>query len=340
MDSQIQTNDSATKKKFKPEYITQVIVGGAIIYGLYSAVPYLLGAIHGAVLLGILGAILCVTFGVGKIGKGVRNLITTAFVIGVRALTSAFVKVNPWAIVKNHIKNMKKSREEMDAQITNLNEAISNNEQLIEKNTGEINDERDYGKQELKKNNKEKAAMHANQVGRLDKFNQKLITLTSKMRYLMGFLERLHEKLGYSITDLENDLTVQEMEYKSLLAGTNAFQKAMNIYKGNVDELELKNMAIEEIETKIGNFRGQIDKALRDSSKFMANMETMDEVNIERGLKLLKTFDENQYDNILKQLDATPVKVSVLNANSDSFSQSKYGSFLKNSNVKDVSIKE
>jgi len=333
----VQSNDSSNKKKFKPEHITQVLVGGALIYALYSAVPFLLGAIHGAVLLGILGAILCITFGVGKIGGGIRRLITTAFVIGIRALTSAFVKVNPWAIVKNHIKNMKQSREEMDAQITNLNEAVGNNELLIEKNTAEMKDEKDWGRKEIEKGNKEKAAVHANQVGRLDKFNSKLITLTGKMRYLLGFLENLHEKVGYSITDLENDLKVQEMEYKSLLAGTNAFQKAMNIYKGNVDELELKNMAIEEIETKIGNFRGQIDKALRDSSKFMASMETMDEVNIERGLKLLENFDDNQYDDILKQLDANPVNSAVkIQANQG---QNKYGSFLNN-NVKDVEIQK
>lgn len=329
MSLEIQQNDSSVKKKFKPEYVTQVIIGGAIIYGLYWAVPYLAGALHGAVLLGTLGAILSVVFGVGKIGGGIRRLITTAFVIGVRALTSAFVKVNPWAIVKNHIKNMKQSREEMNDQIILLNEAIGNNERLTETNTNELNDEKDYGRKEIQKGNKEKAAVHANQVGRLDKFNQKLIQLTSKMRYLLGFLENLHEKVGYSITDLENDLKVQEMEYKSLLAGTNAFQKAMNIYKGNVDELELKNMAIEEIEIKIGNFRGQIDKALRDSSKFMASMETMDEVNIERGLKLLENFDDGQYNDILKQLDATPIPIQGKITSNTNQEEKKYGSFLK-----------
>jgi len=342
MNLPVQTNDSATNKKFKPEYVTMTLVAAGIIYGLYSAVPYLLGALHGAVLLAILAAILCVSFGIGKLGSGIRRLITTSFMIGIRFLTNGLVKINPWAIVKNHIKSMKISREEMNGQITILNENISNNEQLIEKNNEEIKDARDFAQAELKKNNKEGASVHANQVGRLSKFNGKIMTLTVKMRYLLGFLEKLHEKVGYSITDMENELKVQEMEYKSLLASTTAFQKAMNIYKGKVDELELKNMAIEEIETKIGNFKGQIDKALRDSSKFMASMETMDEVNIERGLKLLETFDENQYNNILKQLDETPMKISVLNSNSDAITQnqSKYGSFLKNSNVKEISIEE
>lgn len=334
MDSTTQ-NNSGVKKKFKPEYVTQVLIGGAIIYGLYLAVPVLLGALHGAVILGILGAILSVVFGIGQIGGGIKRLITTAFVVGTRALTSAFVKVNPWAIVKNHIQSMKKSREEMDEQITSLNEAVSNNEMLIEKNTGEMKDAKEYGMKEIQKGNKDGARVHANQVGRLDTFNKKLIQLTTKMRYLLGFLEKLHEKVGYSITDMENDLNIQEREYKSLLAGTNAFQKAMSIYKGNADELELKNMAIEEIETKIGNFRGQIDKALRDSSKFMANMDTMDEVNIDRGLKLLENFDDSQYDNILMQLNGSPVATTIqVNKNQ----ASKYGSFLSkdSTNIQDV----
>lgn len=315
-----------TKKRFKPEYITQLLVGGGLIFALYKITPYLLTALHGAVILGLLGLILYAVF-----DPGVRRLVSTMFKVGVRWLTSAFVRVNPWAIVKNYIKSLKISREEMNGQITNLNEAISNNEQTIEKNISELNDQKAYGQKELQKGNKEKAAVYANQVGRLDKFNQKLIKLTSKMRYLLGFLENLYEKVGYKIEDLENDLRVQEAEYKSLKAGTSAFQKAMNIYKGNVDELDMKNMAIEEIELQIGNFRGQIDKALRDSSKFMSSMETMDEVNIERGLQLLDTFDESKYDDILVQLDAGPVKVAISNANiaqPASSLQNKYGSFL------------
>ena len=317
-------SDSSQKKKFKPEHVGQILVGAGLIYLLYRAVPYLMGALTGFWLLVALGVSLYVV-----LDGGVRRLVSTAFKVGVRALTSLFVRTNPWAIIKIHIKNLKKSREEMDGQITNLNEVIGGNEVIIEKNTSEIKDHQAYGKKELAKGNTEKAAVHANQVGRLDKYNNKLVKLTGKMRYLLGFLEKLHEKVGYKIEDMENDLSVQEREYKSLKASTNAFKKAMNIYKGNVDDLDMKNMAIEEIETQIGNFRGQIDKALRDSSKFMASCETMDEVNIERGLQLLNSFDETKYNDILQQLDAGPVKVAVTNNNISQPSQNKYGSFLQ-----------
>jgi hypothetical protein len=317
-------SDNSQKKKLKPEHIGQVIVGAGLIYLLYKSVPYLLGALTGFWLLVALGVSLYVVF-----DGGIRRLVSTAFKVGVRSLTSLFVRTNPWAIIKVHIKNLKKSREEMDDQITNLNEVIGGNEVIIEKNIEDIKEQQAYGKKELSKGNQERAAVHANQVGRLDKYNQKLIKLTGKMRYLLGFLEKLHEKVGCKIEDMENDLSVQEREYKSLRASTNAFKKAMNIYKGNVDDIDMKNMAMEEIETQIGNFRGQIDKALRDSSKFMASCETMDEVNIERGLQMLNSIDENKYNDILQQLDAGPVKVAINNNNISQPSQNKYGSFLK-----------
>jgi len=320
----LQASDTSQKKKFKPEHIGQLLVGGGLIYLLYKSVPYLLGALTGFWLLVALGVSLYVV-----LDGGVRRLVSTAFKVGVRALTSLFVRTNPWAIIKVHIKQLWKAREEMDGQITNLNEVVGGNEVIIEKNAEDIKEQMALGKKELSKNNQEKAAVHANQVGRLTKYNEKLIKLTGKMRYLLGFLEKLHEKVGYQIEDQENNLSVQEREYKSLKASTNAFKKAMNIYKGNVDDLDMKNMAMEEIETQLGNFRGQIDKALRDSSKFMASCETMDEVNIEKGLQMLNSFDETKYNDILQQLDAGSVKVEVVNNNTAQPSQNKYGSFLK-----------
>lgn len=321
--SEITNTDN--KKKFKAEHFTQIIFGAAIIYGLYLAVPYLLGAIHGAILLAILGAMVYVA-----LDGGFRRLISTGYKVLMRSITSLFVRTNPWSIVKVYIKDLKKSREQMNEHITQLAEAIGNNDNQLEKNAAEIKDNLLYANKEKSKGNMESAAVYANQVGRLSKFNDKLEKLNGKSKYLEKFLEKLYEKVGYKITDLENELAIQEKEYKTLKAGSSAFSKAMNIYNGNVDALDMKNMAIEEIELQLGNFRGQIDKALKDSSKFLQNMNTIDEVNIEKGLNLLDSFNNGEYDHILKQLDANgPIKMLVNSKNiAQPANNSKFGSLI------------
>jgi len=318
------SNLKETKKKFKPEHVTQGLFLIAAVVGLYMAGPYIWGALNAFWALTLLGVSLYVVM-----DPGIRRLASTAFKVFTRFITSIFVKTNPWAIVKLAIKDAHKDREQMNDQIINLNEAIGNNERTIEKNNEEIKEESLYGKKELEKGRREAAAVHANQVGRLTKFNEKLIALTAKMKYLSAFLEKLHEKAGFLIQDKENELKMQEAEYKSLRAGSNAFKKAMNIYRGNVDAMDMKNMAIEEIELQIGNFRGQIDKAMRDSAKILSTMDTIDEVNTEKGLEILNSVDKDKYDEILKQLDDGSTKTSSVVTPQTQTSTNKFGSFLK-----------
>lgn len=315
---------SGGKKKFKPEHVTQGLFILAAVVGLYMFKDVIWGALNAFWALVILAVSMYVVM-----DSGVRRLAATAFKVFTRFITSWFVRINPFAIVKLALKEAHKDREQMNEQIISLNEAIGNNERMIEKNNEEIENERAYGNKEKQKGRLEAATVHANQVGRLMKFNEKLIKLTGKMKYLSAFLENLHEKAGFMIQDKENELKMQEAEYKSLKAGSSAFKKAMNIYKGNADALDMKNMAIEEIELQIGNFRGQIDKAMRDSSKILSTMETMDEVNVERGLEILNSVDKQKYDDILKQLDSGPVDLGAKQQTQTEPPKNKFGSFIK-----------
>jgi hypothetical protein len=315
-----------SKKGFfeKPESITKVIFGAGLIFLLKWALPYIIDAVHAGILLGISAVVLYIV-----LDPKFRNLLSYVWDVAMRKLTNGFVKIDPISIMKVYIQNLKKKNDETGEQIDKLAQAIGNLDMKIEKNNTEIENSTRLAKVAEKRNSMIEAGTHAKQVGRLVTYNNKLTPLREKMMKLNNYLEKLKERCEYVIIDMQNDVDMKADEYKALKAGTSAFKSAMAIANGSADDRYMFDMALEELQIDMGNKVGQIDKALRDSTKFINMIDIENDADLEKGLEILNMLNiDDMSKNLITSKQNSPITINAQPV-AQPATKSRFGSYLK-----------
>jgi hypothetical protein len=134
--------------------------------------------------------------------------------------------------------------------------------------------------------------LNARKAGRLEQSNMTLQTMYNKMQALYKLLSKLYETTDIMVQDMENEVEVKAEERKSLLAGYGAFTSALQVMRGNPDQRELRNQALEYLAEDYSMKVGQIEDFMNTSKGFI---ETVD---LENGV-----FEQDALDKLDAQLN-------------------------------------
>lgn len=319
-------NDDKNTKSFwaRPEGTTGMLTLGAGAVGLYFALPTLLAFMAGivallghtiavVVLMAVLGALLYILT-----NPKFLTLMSYMFKSSMRAITGAFVEIDPIGIMKSYVASLVEKREIMAKGRDNLRGQIKVLEGKINANDTGYEQAMDKARLAHEKGNNSVLAVQSRQAGRLEKLNNESFRpLLTQMQMHLRAIEKYYEVTGTMIEDLRNEVDARKTEREMILASYSAMSAAKKILSGGTDERELFDQAMEYVVVDYGMKMGEIDSFMENSKGFVDGLDMQNGVYEADALKKLQAW-ESRADSILvdktKLLENTTTAPFTFNA--------------------------
>jgi hypothetical protein len=333
----------------RPEGKTGMIAIGlaaaALVYGWGMIVPFIVSmladTLHMIYLAAILAAVLFVIF---------SSRTHLLFRLIMRWITGLIIDIDPIGILKDHLSQMRKRRDLMSQQISNVSGQIQYLKNIIDKNQALANENMRLAAHAKKiatstadQNEQLRMALQmkakANQAGRLQKSNLSYQQLLNKLQNIYELLSKWAVHIDFYIEDTDNEVRQAEIEYKTINTAYRAYRTALSVIKGTGDEKEMYNQTMEKLAEEAGRKLGEMEDFQRLAQNFM------DTIDLENGavetdaLEKLDAYEQKLLTTgasdtpfLLPGATAAPVPVGVGNgsaAPAPAKSASDYGDMFK-----------
>ena len=300
----------------KPEGVT----GALVLAGILIGAGYLVATATSAIL-----AFLATTAGmvVGLLTLGViifmaidpktRALVSYMYKSAMRWITGLFIQINPIAILKSYVDDLKENLRKMNRQISKLRGQMHVLKEMILKNQKEIKSNLAMANKAKQSNKNAQMILKSRKAGRLKDSNIKLEDLYRKMEVLYRVLTKMYENSAILVEDVQDQVMVKEQERKALMAGHSAMQSAMNVIKGDSDKKAMFDAALEAIADDVSNKVGEMEQFMDLSESFMKSVDLQNGIFEEEGLKMLEKWEAQSTSLLL----GTAKEELILQANNE-----------------------
>ncbi len=267
---------------------------GAILPWMIMMVSSTLTLIY---LCAILAAILFVLT-----NKTIHARVGLIFRLTMRYLTGLIINIDPIGILKDHILQMKKKKEELDAQIGQVSGQLQRLKSIIAKNATEADKNFRMAEQARKMSAEAtdplekmhmdaQVSLNSKHAGRLGEANVGYQGLLNKLTTVYTLLSKWAINIDYFIEDTEDQVRQAEVTKATVDSGYGALKSAMAIIKGNADENDIYDTTMQRLAEDADRKLGEIDDFQRVAQNFMDGMD------VENGAAQQQALDQlNQYE--------------------------------------------
>lgn len=317
--------ENQTKKSFwsKPEGFTGTLFLGAIGVAIFwfwgKIVPFVLMTLTNTIYTVIAASILALIVYM-FLDPNVRAFAWYLYKVSMRKLTSIFVQIDPIAIIKAYIGDLKNKRGEMNEQITTLkgqmgklDRAISENENEIKNSLNRAQKAKDMSAQNPALINE--VTLSSREAGRLKASNDKLLPLKLKMEKMYQFLNKMYDSSGYLIRDMESEISSKEKEYAAIKASHSAMKGALSIINGDGNKKMIFDEAMEFLQDDMGRKVGEMERFMEMSTSFINGVDIQNGVYEDEAFKMLDAYNESDFTFLLdgnKNSKTVPVNVPLI----------------------------
>ncbi len=310
--SQIGGGDAPQKSFWsKPEGVTSLLfLGAAGAVGLYyfnKIVEFLIKVTENTLYLGALLAVLGL-FVFLITSKDVRTAAFFLFKTTMRKIAGLVIQLDPIAIMKIYIEDLKEKRQKMSGQIDILAG------QLVKLNK-KINENNDQIKQKFAEANKantmidkpgmrEAASLATIEGAGLQEMNEKLLPLQRNMKTVLSFMEKVQSSADYIIKETEIKVKLKEAEYEIVKSSSNALKTAISIFKGNPDKKFYFDESMEYIQDDMSKKLGEMKRAMDLSMDFINGVDIQNGILTDKGQAMLEAYNSGEFKLI--SLDSSP----------------------------------
>ncbi len=240
-----------------------------------------------------------------------RNLVWYMYKSIMRSITGIFVKLDPIAILKGYVNDLKENLRKMNRQISMLRGQMHKLQELILNNRKEIQSNLTLASQAKETDKQAVLILKSRKAGRLKESNMKLEDLYKKMEILYRVLGKMYENSEVMLEDIEDQVEIKEQERIAIHASNSAMKSAMSIISGDKDKRMVFDMALEAIADDVGNKVGEMERFMDMSENFMKSVDLQNGIFEEEGLKMLEKWEKegvssilgDDKQNLLKQAD-------------------------------------
>lgn len=300
----------------KPEGVTGVIFLVAIILGLGWLISSSIGVLVSLAsstlgLVAIMGVLALIIYMV--LDSKTRVLISYLYKSVMRWITGLFIKIDPIAILKSYVDDLKENLKKMNRQITQLRGQMHKLQEMILNNKKAISTNLTQASRAKENEQRTQVILKTRKAGRLRDSNMKLEDLYRKMEVLYRVLTKMHENSAILVEDVEDQVKVKEAERKAMMAGHSAMQSAMNVIKGDKDKRAMFDAALEAVADDVSNKVGEMERFMELSENFMKSVDLQNGVFEEKGLQLLEEWERKSESLLLGEAK----EVLILQANNE-----------------------
>lgn len=311
------------KKKYKaksfwkrPEGVTGAVVLGGSLIGISilvsSVLPIILSWLSTTVGLVIVLAVLAAIVYMALDSKA-RALVSYMYKSAMRWITSFFIQIDPMAILKSYVDDLKSNLKKMTRQINHLRKQMHQLKEIVINNNKNIQQNLVLAGTAKANNNQSQLILNTRKAARLKESNHKMENLLKKMNVLYRVLDKMYENSGVMVEDINDQVKVKEQESKALTAGHSAMQSAMNIINGDKDKKMLFNEAVEAITDDVSMKMGEMEQFMEMSESFMDSIDLQNGVFEDEGMKMLEKWEQEGNSLLLGSLKDD----IILDANDD-----------------------
>jgi TolA-binding protein len=301
----------------KPEGITGALVLTGLGLGigyfsvnfLGSILAFLMTTTGALVGLLVLGAIVFMV-----LDGQTRALVSYMYKSFMRWITSLFIEINPIAILKGYVDDLRKNLKSMSKQIAKLRGQMHKLKEMIINNQKDIESNLSMAQEAKSSNNQAQIILKTRKAGRLQESNIKLDELYRKMEILYRVLTKMYENSSILVEDIEDQVKIKEQEYKAITAGNTAMKSAMSVIKGDKDKRAMFDAALEAIADDVSQKVGEMEQFMSLSENFMQSIDLQNGVFEEEGLKMLEKWENEGISLLLGDTKQTIIQ----DANDDS----------------------
>lgn len=264
------------------------------------------------VVVGVIALILFLAF-----NKDFRILVGTLYMMAIRGIMGAVVKMNPIAILEDTIKEMYKRIEFIEEKMGKLNGVrIKFKDKIITKKRETKDCLDSITVFEKKRDNAEDPAEKAKWNGkvivqqrqsvRLVEITKEYIDLQAAAENWYSTLSKIQDGAKLTVEDAENETKMLKEKFQMVKDSHSAFKSMMSIMKGNPDERANFNLASDIITRDITDKVGEMDRVLNTTGGMIDKMETDKEILSIKGNDISKKYQELGIDALFAKMDVLP----------------------------------
>lgn len=242
--------------------------GGTVLYTWSRLLPWLISMVADTLHLGMLVG--CLVGGIWILTNWRTKL---AFRLVMRWITGLFITIDPIGILKDHLLEMKKRRDVMNDQISNVRGAKQRLEDIIAKNVQTAEQNMRMAEQAKQMGKDLQVRLNANKAGRLKTSNIGYQQLLTKITGLYNLLTKWSANVDYFIADTEDTVQQAEIQYKTINSAYGAFKKALAVFKGNAEENDLYDTTMDTLAEQASYKLGEMEDFQRLAQNFMDNID-------------------------------------------------------------------
>ncbi len=308
----------ASSKDFwskKQSIVGYVFIAALLGFGLYSwgvIVPWIITMLQNTLTAIALGL---VTFGVIMMIMNPRIRATVAFLFQhfCTWITSFVTDVYPLEIIRNYIKQLNKSCEEIREAMRKLAGAIAALTKTINDNNKQIEEELGLAQAAKNMSNLPQMTLHANQAQYLMDSNKEYQPILKDQKTLYDTLKKVYDAAIFKVTDKTNQTNQLEIRWKTSKASSSAVASAKKIFKGSM-EADMAAEAMSKMENTIANEVGSFNDFMQDIHSTLETIDVKNGMMTEKGLALLDKINNNTDFTTLLNKDGnlnTPEKIYI-----------------------------
>ena len=259
--------------------------------------------------------------------RDVRTAVFFLFKTFMRKLTGVVVQLDPIAIMKIYVQDLREKREKMQGQIdtlagqlVKLNKKINENNDNIKAKFNEANKANELAA--TRPGMKEAATLATMEGAGLQEMNEKLFPLQRNMKLVLDFMEKVNKSADYLIKETDIKVKLKEIEYQIVKESSNALKTAVSIFKGNPDKKFYFDESMEYIQDDMSKKLGEMKRAMDLSMDFINGVDIQNGMLSDKGEQLLEAYNKGEFSMVqlnpasANQLDA-PVQARVINPPKD-----------------------
>ena len=216
-----------------------------------------------------------------------------------RKITGIVIQLDPIAIMKIYIQDLKDKREKMSAQIdllagqlVKLNKKIMDNNVLIKAKFAEANKANSMSD---KPGMREAASLATIEAAGLQEMNEKLLPLQRNMKTVLEFMEKVQSSADYIIKETEIKVKLKETEYQIVKSSSNALKTAISIFKGDPDKKFYFDESMEYIQDDMSKKLGEMKRAMDLSMDFINGVDIQNGILTDKGKALLDAYNQGDF---------------------------------------------
>lgn len=285
----------------RPEGKTGALVGVGLLamlgVGLYKILPFIITLFQNLITAIGLGVVLFIVVYI-VLDKKVHTLAWYLYKMAMRKVTGFIVELDPIAILRTYLDDLREQREIMRKQIANLRGQMRSLQTTIESNREQRQTSLRTVAKAQETGHQKAAILQSRKAGRLKKSNLTLQALFDKLEMLYRVLSKMDETASFMLEDMQDEIDVKERERKAILAGHSAFKAAVSVIRGNPDKRAVFEQAMEFMAHDFAMRVGEIENFIETAGGFIESVDLQNMVFEEEALAEIEEW-ERRTDDLL-----------------------------------------